>query len=178
MKAIDREGSGFAFLQEKFPWVSKEKLKTGKFDGPRISELMKDPMFDRALNDAEQSIGVRNTRRKMKSYRRVSANLGHECQSNCTFCDHTWTIFQRTVKIWVKSKVTAFTKTFALCKNTTKFGGMYAFSLTIADVWNVIRWLPNTGGSSGKDLSSINSSFCVFFSLLGHNVSFLWVFQP
>ena len=52
---MNREGSGFAFLQDTFPWISIEKLKAGIFDGPQISELMKDPMFDEALSEAKPS---------------------------------------------------------------------------------------------------------------------------
>ena len=53
VKAKDREGSGFAFLQEKFPLISVEKLKAGIFDSLKIRELMKDPVFDEALRKAE-----------------------------------------------------------------------------------------------------------------------------
>ena len=52
---MDREGSGFAFLQEKFPRISMKKLKVGIYDGPQIRELMKDPMFDEALSKVELS---------------------------------------------------------------------------------------------------------------------------
>ena len=45
VKAMDKEGSGLAFLQ-KFPWISMEKLNAGIFDGPQIRELIKDPIFD------------------------------------------------------------------------------------------------------------------------------------
>ena len=55
VKAMDREGSRFAFFQEKFPRISMEKLKAGIFDSPQIKELMKDPMFDKALSKAELS---------------------------------------------------------------------------------------------------------------------------
>ena len=65
-----------------------------------------------------------NTRRKLKSNWRVSTNLGHKYQSNCSFCGYTWTIFQRTVEIWVKSKVSTYIKAFALWKSTTKAGRM------------------------------------------------------
>ena len=51
---MDREGSGFAFLQ-KFPQISTEKVKAGIFDGPQIREIMKDPMFDETLSEAELS---------------------------------------------------------------------------------------------------------------------------
>ena len=48
VKAMDREGSRFVFLQ-KFPQISMEKLEAGIFDGPQIRELRKDSMFDEAL---------------------------------------------------------------------------------------------------------------------------------
>ena len=47
------KGSRFAFLWEKFLQISMEKLKAGIFDGPQIREIIKDPMFDKALNEAE-----------------------------------------------------------------------------------------------------------------------------
>ena len=55
VKATDREGSGFAFLLEKLPRISMEKLKVGIFNGPQIRKLMKDPMFDEPLTEAELS---------------------------------------------------------------------------------------------------------------------------
>ena len=55
VKAMDRKGKGFTFLQQKFPRVSFEKLKAGIFDGPQIRELMKDSTFDDALSASELS---------------------------------------------------------------------------------------------------------------------------
>ena len=55
VKEMDKEGSGFAFLQEKFPQTSMEKLKAGINDSPLIKELMKDLMFDEAEDKAEES---------------------------------------------------------------------------------------------------------------------------
>ena len=55
VKATDREGRGFTFLQQKFPWISLEKLKAGIFYGPQIQELMKDSMFNDVLSAAELS---------------------------------------------------------------------------------------------------------------------------
>ena len=52
VKAMDKKGNGFAFLQ-KFPWICMEKLEAGIFDSPQIRELVKDPMFDEALSEAE-----------------------------------------------------------------------------------------------------------------------------
>ena len=48
---MDRKGSGFGFLKE-FLQIRIEKLKASIFDGP---EIMKDPMFDKALTKAELS---------------------------------------------------------------------------------------------------------------------------
>ena len=48
VKAMDSEDNGFAFLLEKFPLISMEKLKAGIFDSLQIRELMKDQMFDEA----------------------------------------------------------------------------------------------------------------------------------
>ena len=53
--AMEWEGRGFAFLQQKFHRISFEELKAGIFDGPQIRELMKDSMFDDALSAAELS---------------------------------------------------------------------------------------------------------------------------
>ena len=66
VKAMDKEGSRFDFLQKKFPWISMENVKDGISDSPLIRELMKDPIFDEALSKAELSVwqslksGVRN----------------------------------------------------------------------------------------------------------------------
>ena len=55
MKAMDKEGSGFAFLQ-KFLQISMDKLKAVIFDGPQIKEFMKDPMFGEALSETELAV--------------------------------------------------------------------------------------------------------------------------
>ena len=54
LKAMNIEDSVFYFLQ-RLSQISTEKLKAGIFDGPQIKELMKDPMFDEALSEAELS---------------------------------------------------------------------------------------------------------------------------
>ena len=53
VKALDREGRGFAFFDQKFQQKSLEKIKAGIFDGPQIKELIKTTSFDDALNPAE-----------------------------------------------------------------------------------------------------------------------------
>ena len=57
VKAMDRRGKGFTFLQQKFPRVNLEKLKAGIFDGPQVRELMKDSTFDDTLSATELSAG-------------------------------------------------------------------------------------------------------------------------
>ena len=51
---MGKESGGFVFLQ-KFPRISIEKLKAGIFDSPHIRELIKDPILDEALSEAELS---------------------------------------------------------------------------------------------------------------------------
>ena len=51
VKAMDRKGSGFDLLQDKFPCIRLEKLKASIFDGPQIRKPMKNPLFDEALNE-------------------------------------------------------------------------------------------------------------------------------
>ena len=66
-----------------------EKLEAHIFDGPQIRELMKDPMFDKALSKAELSAwqslksvvtnflgtGVQNMRRKLKNFFQIKAQM-------------------------------------------------------------------------------------------------------
>ena len=53
-KAMDRKSGGLAFFQ-KFPRISIENIKTCKFDGSQMRELVKEPMFDEAQAEAELS---------------------------------------------------------------------------------------------------------------------------
>ncbi len=53
VKALNRNGLGFAYLKEKFPRVSEAKLQAGIFDGPQIRQLMKDVQFDQKLENVE-----------------------------------------------------------------------------------------------------------------------------
>ncbi|KAF2356785.1 hypothetical protein FHG87_012459 [Trinorchestia longiramus] len=53
IKALDREGGGFAFLYQKFQRKGIEKIKAGISDGPQIRELIKDTSFDDALKPLE-----------------------------------------------------------------------------------------------------------------------------
>ena len=49
-KALDKESEGFAFLHEKFPQKSEAEITAGVFDGPQIRDLIKDKLFESALD--------------------------------------------------------------------------------------------------------------------------------
>ena len=55
VKALDKEGGGFASLHQKLPRVTMEKLKAGIFDCPQIRELIKNASVNDTLNSAELS---------------------------------------------------------------------------------------------------------------------------
>ena len=55
VKALDKDGQSFRFLQTKFPYVSGAKLRAVVFDGPQIRELMKDFSFDEILTGNEKT---------------------------------------------------------------------------------------------------------------------------
>lgn len=54
VKAMDRNGQGFAYLTTKFPRLSDAKIKEGVFVGPQIRYLMKDDTFDTLLSRKEK----------------------------------------------------------------------------------------------------------------------------
>jgi hypothetical protein len=51
VKAMDKNGSGFLYLKEKFPKIRDAKIKEGIFVGPQIRQKMKDNSFEQKLND-------------------------------------------------------------------------------------------------------------------------------
>ena len=54
VKAMDRNGEGFRYLQKKFPKISDAKIKEGIFvPNSQIRTLINDPMFLRCLNAKE-----------------------------------------------------------------------------------------------------------------------------
>lgn len=55
VKALDKNGTGYDFLRQKFPKISCKKLKAGIFGAPQIRELVKDSTFDDVLNSTERS---------------------------------------------------------------------------------------------------------------------------
>ena len=61
------KSNGFALLSNKFPCISKAKLKKGIFVGPPIQEVLKDPKFEKELTSIEL--------RAWKAFRWLSANF-------------------------------------------------------------------------------------------------------
>ena len=54
VKALNKEGSCFEYIQEKFPNLSAEKVKEGVSVGPQIRKLTKDPQFVSTMTDVEK----------------------------------------------------------------------------------------------------------------------------
>ena len=113
VKVMDKEGGGFAFFQENFPRISMEKLKSGISDGPQIRELVKDPIFDEVLSEAELTGGqslksvVTNFlgnqrsaeyRKEIEELLKRFRQLGTQMSVTLHFL-RSQTIFQRTVEI-------------------------------------------------------------------------------
>jgi hypothetical protein len=54
VKAMNWNGEGFHYLQQKFPWISNAKIKVGIFVGPWIKELLNDRNFDEVLEGTKR----------------------------------------------------------------------------------------------------------------------------
>jgi hypothetical protein len=67
VKALDRTGSAFNYLAEKFPRLSEAKLKEGVFVGPQIRKLFRDDMFNNLLHGDQK--------KAWDAFRLVSTNL-------------------------------------------------------------------------------------------------------
>ena len=52
-KALDKDGGCFTYLCHAFPGLTIEKLKAGIFDGPQIRQLIRDPEFEKSMNEVE-----------------------------------------------------------------------------------------------------------------------------
>ena len=53
VKAIDKDGEGFRYLQGKFLALSNDNLQAGIFTGPQIRALLKDENFEKSLSVME-----------------------------------------------------------------------------------------------------------------------------
>jgi len=64
VKGMDKTGSGFEYMRNKFPNVSDAKIKEGIFIGPQIRELMQGKQFDEDLKETK--------RKEWLSFKRIS----------------------------------------------------------------------------------------------------------
>ena len=55
VKGMDKTGSGFTYVRNKFPSISDAKIKEGIFVGPQIRKLFQDVEFDKNLNTVEKT---------------------------------------------------------------------------------------------------------------------------
>jgi hypothetical protein len=114
VKAMDRDGQGFLYLQRKFPRISDTKIKVGIFIGPQIKELMKDQDFEGSLNESEKAAWrsfqkiVRNFlgNKKAENYEDMISKLienyralGCNMSLKSIFWIHIWTFFHKILEM-------------------------------------------------------------------------------
>jgi hypothetical protein len=56
VKGMDKTGSGFEYVRNKFSNVSDAKIKEGIFIGHQIRELIQDRQLDEGLNETERNV--------------------------------------------------------------------------------------------------------------------------
>lgn len=54
VKALNRDGRAFKYLNQFFPKISTEKIKQGVFNGPQIRRLLEDDQFESYLSKVEK----------------------------------------------------------------------------------------------------------------------------
>ena len=54
VEALNKEGACFEYIQQKFPYMSVEKVKKGVFVGPQIRKLIKNAQFLSIMTDVEK----------------------------------------------------------------------------------------------------------------------------
>ena len=55
VQAMDRNGTEFLHLRQKFPLLSDTKIREGVFTGPDIRSLLRDEVFERIITGVEQT---------------------------------------------------------------------------------------------------------------------------
>ena len=55
-KALNKDGNCFTYLWQAFPGLTMDKLKAGIFDGPKIWQLIRDPEFEKSMNELELQV--------------------------------------------------------------------------------------------------------------------------
>lgn len=74
VKALDKTGKCFEYLQMIFPRVSDVKMKEGVFDGPQIRKMFRDNVFISKMNDQEKAAGFLGNR-KSSHYKEIVAKM-------------------------------------------------------------------------------------------------------
>ena len=54
VKAMDRNGTAFLYLRQKFLLLSDAKIREGVFTGPDIRSVLRDEVFERIITGDEQ----------------------------------------------------------------------------------------------------------------------------
>jgi len=54
LKVMDRNGTAFLYLRQKFLLLSDAKIREGVFTGPGIRSLLRDEIFERIITGDEQ----------------------------------------------------------------------------------------------------------------------------
>ena len=55
VKALDKNGDAFKYLEKEFPQISEAKLKAGIFIGPQIKQLLNDSKFLTTMKTVEKN---------------------------------------------------------------------------------------------------------------------------
>ena len=55
LKALDKHGSCFNNIVQKFPGLSMENIKAGRFDGPQIRKFIQDQAFTSFMTAVESA---------------------------------------------------------------------------------------------------------------------------
>ena len=58
VKALNKEGACFKYIQEKFPYMNAEKVEEGVFVGPQIRKLTEDTQFLSTMMDVEKNMAL------------------------------------------------------------------------------------------------------------------------
>jgi len=87
VKTLDRNGTAFSFMCEKFPRHSVEKIKTGVFIGPHICQLLIDCQSDLTAIDDEKAF--RNAFRHVAAGFLVNVKaITHQLWDTCGGCNN------------------------------------------------------------------------------------------
>ena len=79
MKAMDRNGTAFLYLRQKFPLLSDAKIREAVFTGPDICSVLRDEVFERIITGDEQSMACL----PRDGYRLLRKQKSRQLQGSC-----------------------------------------------------------------------------------------------